>query len=174
MDTSEPRTPSRIFVSGAPGSGKTTLARALAQELELPLISKDTIKEALYASAADRSSQKLSRAAMDILWAIATDCPQAVLEANFHPVADRERAARLAGPKLEIHCVCPLEVCEERYRRRAADPNHHPVHPKSISRQSLEKYAEPMRACPVIEVRTEEPVNIRELVAQVRKHWPDV
>ena len=36
-----------VLVAGWPGSGKTTLAAALATELGLPLLSKDEIKEAL-------------------------------------------------------------------------------------------------------------------------------
>ena len=43
------RIPAYVVVSGPPGSGKTTLAPRLAAELDLPLIAKDTIKQALLA-----------------------------------------------------------------------------------------------------------------------------
>jgi predicted kinase len=36
-----------VVVSGPPASGKTTLARAIVPALGLPLIAKDTIKQAL-------------------------------------------------------------------------------------------------------------------------------
>jgi len=39
-----------VVVSGPPGSGKTTVARELARALGFPLLSKDTIKEAMMAS----------------------------------------------------------------------------------------------------------------------------
>ena len=42
-----PLTNGFVVVSGLPASGKTTLARQLADELNAPLISKDEIKEAM-------------------------------------------------------------------------------------------------------------------------------
>lgn len=36
-----------VLVNGLPGSGKTTLAKALADTLGLPLFSKDRVKETL-------------------------------------------------------------------------------------------------------------------------------
>ena len=36
-----------VVVTGPPGSGKSTLAPSLADELDLPLLAKDTVKQAL-------------------------------------------------------------------------------------------------------------------------------
>ncbi|MBI3889384.1 AAA family ATPase [Candidatus Saccharibacteria bacterium] len=36
-----------IVIQGAPGSGKTTLAENLSRRLSYPIVSKDTLKEAL-------------------------------------------------------------------------------------------------------------------------------
>ncbi len=63
-----------VVVAGLPGSGKTTLARALAVELDLPLISKDTIKEALFDALGTGDlewSKRLGRAAHLVMYGIA-------------------------------------------------------------------------------------------------------
>jgi shikimate kinase len=43
-------TSSLIIISGLPCTGKTTLGRKLAQDLSLPLICRDSIKESLFDS----------------------------------------------------------------------------------------------------------------------------
>jgi predicted kinase len=72
-------TPERsiLIVSGAPASGKSTLAGALAEVFGYPLLSKDTLKESLFdslgthldknAGSSAELSRLLSRAAMDLL-----------------------------------------------------------------------------------------------------------
>ena len=77
-----------IVVSGLPGSGKTALARALAGELRIPLLSKDVIKEALYDGLGIGDvewSKRLGRASMDVPFALASETPGAVLESFWDP-----------------------------------------------------------------------------------------
>ena len=67
-----------VYVSGAPGSGKTSLAAPLAAELGYALLTKDRIKETLHdAFGAPESdlawSRRLGGAAMELLWALAAD-----------------------------------------------------------------------------------------------------
>jgi predicted kinase len=105
-----------VLVSGAPGSGKTTLAGRLAESLQMNLIGKDLIKETLWdvfdPPGGDLDwSRRLGAAAMEVIWTLAAQSRRAVLEANFR-----------------AHCSCPPEVARERYERRAAQSTHHPAH----------------------------------------------
>lgn len=71
-----------------PGSGKSTMAKPLAQVLGLPLISKDTIKEALFDSlgVADIDwSVCVGQASISVLYALAADAGGAVLESAWRP-----------------------------------------------------------------------------------------
>jgi predicted kinase len=175
-----------LLVSGAPASGKSTLARALARIFGHPLISKDTIKESLFDSLrihltrtvdAAELSRLLSRAAMEMLWSLAPGCPQVILEANFRPRSDQERAhiAALQGRKLEVYCHCTGEEASRRFRERATKAEHHPVHSmKIISAELLKEFDRPVGLCPVIDVDTERPVNPQEIASRVRQYWPDV
>jgi AAA domain len=81
-----------MLISGLPGTGKSTLARMLAQRYTLPLICKDTIKEPLFdvIGASDRAaSRRLSDASFAAMFALARDCLRAgsdlILEGNFRP-----------------------------------------------------------------------------------------
>jgi predicted kinase len=175
-----------LLVSGAPASGKSTLARAWAQFFGYPLISKDTIKESLFDSLGDHLtgdrdaaelSRLLSRASMEVLWSLAPECPQVILEANFRPHSEYERGriGALPGRKLEVYCHCTLQEASRRFRERATRADHHPAHSmKTMPVELMEEYDGPIGLCPVIDVDTERPVDALAVADLIRGHWPDV
>jgi predicted kinase len=163
-----------VLVSGAPGSGKTSLAGPLAAELGFALLGKDRIKERLHdALGAPESdlawSQRLGAAAMEVLWALAADAPAVVLEANFRPrhVYVRDQILALCARPVEVNCVCPPELAASRYAERAA--TSHPVHVvTSLTPEVLAEYDRPLGLGEVITVDTTRPVDVAGLADRVR------
>jgi predicted kinase len=176
-----------LLVSGAPASGKSTVAHALAKAFGFALLSKDTCKESLYATlgallaersgSAEELSRLLSRAAMEMLWSLAPYCPQVILEANFRTRDESERArfAALEGHKLEIYCRCSPAEAARRFRERALRERHHPAHSvKSMPVEAMQEYDRPFGLSPVIKVDTERPVDVATLIERIRGYWPDL
>jgi hypothetical protein len=117
-----------VLVTGPPASGKTTLARPLAHHLDLPLLGKDTIKEALFDTlgTGDRAwSRRLGGASYAVLLALAQELPAAVLDANFYP--DHGPGLLQACPRpIEVFCRRPAAEVEHRFTTRASA--RHPGH----------------------------------------------
>lgn len=122
-----------VLVNGLPASGKTTLAAALAERLDWPLVSKDSILVPLAAQTWPRiSSDELGGIALDTMYRLATAVEGGViLDAIW--LADRDRPflerglAAIGHPRLvELWCRVPEAVARERFERRM--PERHPVH----------------------------------------------
>jgi predicted kinase len=171
-----------VLVSGAPGSGKTTLAGRLAESLEMNLIGKDLIKETLWdvfdPPGGDLDwSRRLGAAAMEVIWTLAAQSRRAVLEANFRPHSEYEKAklCSLSAKLVEVHCWCPPEVARERYERRAAQPAHHPAHvTPTLDSALLAEFDQPIGLGRVIEVDTTSAVNIVELTKAILAELADL
>ena len=114
-----------VLINGLPGSGKTTLATALAAELAVPLISKDAIKEALAAAVPQVPAAALGRTASELMWTLAAAVPGGVvLESWWFRPRDlafvREGLGRTGARQVvEVWCDVPGEVARERYVQRA-------------------------------------------------------
>lgn len=161
-----------VYVSGAPGSGKTSLAVPLAAELGYALLTKDRIKETLHdalgAAEPDLAwSRRLGGAAMELLWTLAADAPTVVIEANFRPYSDYERTklSALAAHPVEVHCACPPRLALQRYNSRAT----HPVHVlATLPPEAMAEYDRPVGIGTVITVDTTVPVDVKAVAAAVR------
>jgi len=91
--------PSLIVVAGAPGTGKTTLARALAAAVRCPVIGRDEIKEGLLHTPSGRSAapDEMTRRATLIFF----DAVTFFTERNVSIVAEAAFQHRVWAPKLE-------------------------------------------------------------------------
>ncbi|MGW8768539.1 AAA family ATPase [Streptomyces sp. NPDC055815] len=116
-----------VIVSGLPASGKSTLARGLGAGLGLPVVDKDVILESLYDAlgVGDQAwRHRLSRAADDVLYAVAADAGRAVLVNWWHRDTAPARLGALGGRLVEVHCACDAALAAERFRTRRRHPGH--------------------------------------------------
>ena len=174
-----------VVVAGLPGSGKTSLARPLARELGLPLLSKDTVKEALFdvLGTGDLEwSQTLGRASHRVMYALAGESHGAVLESHFWRGLSEPDLLGLGSPIIQVYCRCPVELAVARYYDRAASPERHPGHlPEHQSDEVTRTWRESEPAPldlggPLIEVDTTAALDaflIADLVVRVREFWPE-
>lgn len=119
----------RVVVSGAPGTGKTTVAAALAADLGWPLVALDDVKEALadVLGLGDEAwSFRLGDAAAEVVFRQAARFPCAVVEGWWRRER-RDRALLEFAGLLEVFCHCDPAVVEARARARLRI-DRHPIH----------------------------------------------
>ncbi|HET7014300.1 MAG TPA: AAA family ATPase [Streptosporangiaceae bacterium] len=168
-------------MSGVPGAGKSTLAGPLAAGLGFALLGKDRIKETLHEAlgAPPAGQLRLGRpwtkwlggAAMELLWALAADAPDVVLEANFRPHSEYERGritalTALGGQIVEVYCDCPVDLATARYNGRAA--TRHPVHVvDTLTAELAAEFGQPIGLGELVTVDTSVPADVAWVVDEV-------
>lgn len=132
-------TSSLIIICGLPCTGKTTLGKKLAQDLSLPFISRDSIKESLFDSLGwlDRQwSKKLGVASYNLLYyfidSLVSKNISMIVESNFQAAYDTEKYRdiqnKYALKLIQIHCHTRGEVLIERFKQRSESGERHPGH----------------------------------------------
>lgn len=181
--------PVLLLVSGAPASGKSTLAAKISAELGWPLIAKDEVKE-LLADTLDVSgiewSRRLGAATFQLIdrftARLLASGVSLILEANFDPRFEDQEFRRLvrAGKALviEVFCRADADVLLARYRQRGASGERHPIHVDGIygsdegfQRRLKEAFRAPIGlGGPIVEVDTTDfgAVDEQQILAVVR------
>ncbi len=167
-----------IVISGLSGSGKTTITRQISFALGLPIISKDTIKEAIGDSYENEISVQVSmqigKSSFATLFSIAKESNGAMLlEALWHPELSVPKLHDLPGALIEVHCHCNPAIAKQRFIDRSQ--TRHPVHTDNqrIKNMSVwtDKANKPLGIDPsVITVNTEKPVNIEDIINSITNH----
>lgn len=128
-----------ILVTGLPCTGKSTLAKRLARDLALPLVSRDEIKEVLFDHLGwkDRDwSRKLGIASWHLLYyfveLLLVSRQSFVVENYFKPDFDTRKfhnlRARHDFQALQIRCTTDGETLFERFKRRSESGERHRGH----------------------------------------------
>ena len=147
MPSASMKKPTLILISGAPGAGKTFLARRLAKALPVVVLEKDVIKETLFDAVGegDRElSKKLGGATFALLKMLVESHLEAgqsvVVESTFQPEYDAPWLDRLKErcdiDVLELHCHTAPDTALSRYAQRIDSDHRHPGHLAGMSRDA--------------------------------------
>ena len=127
-----------IALAGLPGTGKSTLARALAPVLGAPILDKDAVRAELFAAHeidyGSEQDEACMRAIHERVVELAGHEPPAgpahvILDGRTYSRREQVQAlqalaARIAAPLLLVECTCSKTLALERLARDAAGGGH--------------------------------------------------
>lgn len=127
-----------LLITGLPAAGKSTMAGMLGKKMNLPVISKDSIKERLFDSVGFQSRKekvKLGIASMEIMYYMASQLMEVhqpfILENNFEYISREPLMSILKKygySALTITLTGDYKTIYERYLERNTNPDRHRGH----------------------------------------------
>jgi predicted kinase len=163
-----------VVVTGVPGSGKTSLATALAQRLRRALVSLDQIKEELAAAAPETPREWLRYdAEEEVVRRLEAFEGRAVLDVWVQPRRDTARVVDLLKPwaegLVEVRCQVPADVAVARYVARERPWPHLPPDAETLARiRDAAEHPESLGATRTVVVDTSGPVDLGDVVTALR------
>lgn len=172
-----------ILVYGFPGVGKSAVAPRIAEQLGVPRLAKDTIKEAMW-DALRRPplvpplmwSRQLGAAAYESMFRAAGELgPRLLLEAPLDRERHRATLLKLAPTPIEIFLFADAELVYERHRERL--PRQHACHrPHALpTRKQVTAGLETTRPLrlggPLLEVDLSKPCDVDDVTAWARQFF---
>ncbi|MBT9184918.1 AAA family ATPase [Pectobacterium punjabense] len=171
-----------ILVNGIPASGKSTVARIISDELYLPRLSLDEIKEPFmmqFCDVIDRTlNRKLGYAAYQAMFNIVQQAPENnifILDAwfGFREKSILQEYLTSCGVKhpLEIWNAISPERVVERYQKRMSERiKGHPGDEYLPELISLAHQARPMCIGKCYTVEQDKEINHQELIQWIKTH----
>ncbi len=170
---------SAILVNGVPASGKSTVARELADALNVPVLGLDTVKEALFSELGigDRLyNRKMGRASYAAIWALVGAFPPGstvIVDAwfGFAPLdllqhhLSQARVDRFC----EVWCHAAPDLVVQRYLERCGRRHRGHLGPEYAPElQALAQRAVPLGLAATIQVDTTLPVAVESFLPLVQ------
>jgi predicted kinase len=184
---SDQRQPSLIVVTGRPGSGKTTLAHALARAVRCPAVCRDEIKEGVVNTTGEivAAGDDVALRANDAFF----DTIRLLLDRRVTLVAEAAFQHKIWGPRLDelretarvriIVCQVDPRLARARHVERGlADPARERFHPDRVVQAAREgqelpigDYDPPRLDVPMLKVDTSDGYRpaFEQIVSFVRK-----
>jgi aminoglycoside phosphotransferase family enzyme/predicted kinase len=171
-----------VLVGGAPGSGKTTVARTLAAALGATVVSSDVVRKALHSLPPDEPAPAPLREG--IYSSAATEATygellaqarrllgsgvRVVLDATWTSAAQRVDARRLArevhAALTELECVVPDALAEQRMARRRGDASDATAQVRTALRAAADSWPQAHR----VDTSLDEAAAVAEALHAVR------
>jgi AAA domain len=176
--------PRFVVMSGIPASGKSTLAKGLAQKLDLGVIDKDAILESLFDAQTEvRSTNRnaLSREADEIFRKQVEKSVGAIVVSFWRRIEYSTTSGTPTGwlsdlasigAIVELHCLCNPATAAKRFVERVRHIDHGDnLRDCETIRSQFERLSRlgPLGLGQTISVRTDREVNLEILVDQIRR-----